>query len=40
VAIVEGDSRNIKITLPADLALARHIMGFREPEGRPVHKRF
>ncbi|MFO0832682.1 MAG: 2-C-methyl-D-erythritol 4-phosphate cytidylyltransferase [Phycisphaerales bacterium] len=40
VVIVDGDPRNIKVTVPADLALARAIMGFREPEGRPAHKRF
>jgi len=40
IVVVEGEARNIKITLPADLGLARAIMGFREPEGRPVHKRF
>lgn len=40
VVVVEGEARNIKITVPSDLALARNIMGFREPEGRPVHKRF
>lgn len=40
VVIVDGEARNIKITRPGDLNLARAIMGFREPEGRPVHKRF
>ncbi|MCE7974242.1 MAG: hypothetical protein DYG92_07970 [Leptolyngbya sp. PLA1] len=40
IAIVEGSPRNIKITLPADLALARNILGHREPEGKPAHKRF
>ena len=40
VVVVEGEPRNIKVTVPADLALARAIMGFREPEGRPAHKRF
>jgi 2-C-methyl-D-erythritol 4-phosphate cytidylyltransferase len=40
IAVVEGDARNIKITVPADLSLARSIMGVGEPEGRPVHKRF
>lgn len=40
VVVVEGDSRNIKITRAADLDLARQIMGVRAPEGRPAHKRF
>lgn len=40
VVVVDGEARNIKITRPGDLGLARAIMGFREPEGRPVHKRF
>ncbi|MFA6045669.1 MAG: 2-C-methyl-D-erythritol 4-phosphate cytidylyltransferase [Phycisphaerales bacterium] len=40
VTIVEGESRNIKITKGADLAFARQIMGLKETEGRAVHKRF
>lgn len=40
IAIVEGSPRNVKVTLPADLTLARNILGHREPEGKPVHKRF
>lgn len=40
VVVVAGEARNIKVTLPADLGLARLILGLREPEGRPVHKRF
>ncbi len=40
VVVVPGDPRNIKITRPADLDLARAILGVRPPEGRPVHKRF
>jgi len=40
VAIVEGDPRNIKITLPDDVAIARAILGLKGPEGRPIHKRF
>jgi 2-C-methyl-D-erythritol 4-phosphate cytidylyltransferase len=40
VVVVEGEARNIKITRPGDLSLARAILGLREPEGRPVHKRF
>jgi 2-C-methyl-D-erythritol 4-phosphate cytidylyltransferase len=40
VCVVEGDARNIKITRPRDLGLARSILGLKDPEGRPVHKRF
>jgi 2-C-methyl-D-erythritol 4-phosphate cytidylyltransferase len=40
VTIVEGDPRNIKITRPIDMVMARAILGVRGPEGRPVHKRF
>lgn len=40
VIVAEGDVRNIKITRPNDLILARAILGVRAPEGRPVHKRF
>nr|MCU0689164.1 2-C-methyl-D-erythritol 4-phosphate cytidylyltransferase [Phycisphaerales bacterium] len=43
IAIVPGDVRNIKITRPDDLALARSILNIRAPEGgslRPAHKRF
>jgi len=40
VIVVEGEARNIKITTPEDVAVARAIMGFKEPEGRAVHKRF
>lgn len=40
VAIAPGDPRNIKITTPNDLTLARAILGVKAPEGRPTHKRF
>lgn len=40
VVVIPGDERNIKITRPADLRLARAILGLREPEQREVHKRF
>lgn len=40
VLAVEGDRRNIKITRPADVRLARSILGLRPPESRPTHKRF
>ena len=40
VYAVPGDPRNIKVTVPADIALARAILGYRAPQGRPTHKRF
>lgn len=40
VVAVDGDARNLKITLPPDLDLARAVMGVRAPEGRATHKRF
>lgn len=40
ITVVEGDVRNIKITAPEDVRLARAIIGVRAPEGRAVHKRF
>lgn len=40
VVVIDGEARNIKVTTPADLSLLRAILGVREPDGRPVHKRF
>lgn len=40
VVVVEGEARNIKVTHPGDLSLARAILGLREVEGRAAHKRF
>ncbi len=40
VLVVEGDVRNIKVTFPADLTLARAILGLRPPAEREAHKRF
>lgn len=40
VVVVEGDARNIKITHPGDLSLARAILGAKPPDGRAAHKRF
>lgn len=40
VTVIEGDARNIKITRPADLHLARTILGVRGPDQRSAHKRF
>jgi len=40
VLVVDGELRNLKITVPADLALMRTMLGMKAPDGRPVHKRF
>lgn len=40
VFVVEGEARNIKVTLPEDVTLARALMGFAEPAGKAAHKRF
>lgn len=40
VMVVEGDPRNVKITVPRDLPLIRAILGSRPPKGRETHKRF
>lgn len=40
VAVVEGEARNIKITLPGDVALARSILHVAPPAQREAHKRF
>ena len=40
VVIVDGDVRNIKITRPADLTMARVIGNFKAPQDRPAHLRF
>ncbi|MFZ4721752.1 MAG: IspD/TarI family cytidylyltransferase [Phycisphaerales bacterium] len=40
VVVVDGEFRNLKITVPADLSLMRTMLGMKSPEGRPVHKRF
>jgi 2-C-methyl-D-erythritol 4-phosphate cytidylyltransferase len=40
VVVVPGDPTNIQITTPADLTLARHILGVSAPDQRPAHKRF
>lgn len=40
VVVVPGEPTNIKITRPADVVLARAILGYRAPEGRPTHKKF
>jgi 2-C-methyl-D-erythritol 4-phosphate cytidylyltransferase len=38
--VVAGEGRNLKVTVPADLALARAVLGLRGPEGRPAHLKF
>lgn len=40
VAVAAGDVRNIKITRPDDVTLARAILGVRPPESKPAHLRF
>jgi 2-C-methyl-D-erythritol 4-phosphate cytidylyltransferase len=40
VIVIEGDPRNIKITRPIDLSLARAILGVKGSDGRAAHKRF
>ncbi len=40
VVVVPGDARNIKITLPSDVVLARAILGTRPPAEKPAHLRF
>jgi 2-C-methyl-D-erythritol 4-phosphate cytidylyltransferase len=40
VLVVDGEFRNLKITVPEDLSLMRTMLGMKSPDGRPVHKRF
>jgi 2-C-methyl-D-erythritol 4-phosphate cytidylyltransferase len=40
VLVVEGDPRNLKITSPDDLALARAILSVAPPPERAAHLRF
>ncbi len=40
VYLIEGDSRNIKVTTPSDYKLIRSILGVRGESERPAHKRF
>jgi hypothetical protein len=40
VVAITGDPRNIKITYPSDVELARAILGVKAPEGRATHKKF
>jgi len=40
IVVIDGEARNIKITYPADVDLARAILGVKAPEGRAAHKKF
>lgn len=40
VHVVAGDARNIKLTVPSDLELARAILRVGPPKERAAHKRF
>jgi len=40
VYVVEGDSRNIKVTTPEDFKLVKAILGVKGAQERPAHKRF
>jgi len=40
VVVVEGESTNVKVTLPADLTIVRAVMGFREADGKTAMRRF
>ncbi|MCE9618902.1 MAG: 2-C-methyl-D-erythritol 4-phosphate cytidylyltransferase [Planctomycetes bacterium] len=40
VLVVDGEFRNLKVTIPDDLRTIRLLLGIAAPEGRAVHKRF
>ena len=40
VLVVDGEFRNLKITVPEDLAVMRALLGMKAAEGRAAHKRF
>ena len=40
VHLINGDSRNIKVTTPNDYKLVKSILGVRGERERPIHKRF
>lgn len=40
ITMVEGDERNLKVTTPQDLAIAKAIAGLKGDAGKPAHKRF
>ena len=40
IHLIEGDSRNIKVTTPDDLVNVKAMLGIKGKSARPVHKRF
>jgi len=40
IHLIEGDSRNIKVTTPDDLVNVKSMLGIKGERVRPVHKRF
>ncbi len=40
VLVVDGEFRNLKLTVPDDLAVMRAMLGMKAAEGRAAHKRF
>lgn len=40
VLVVDGEFRNLKLTVPEDLAVMRALLGMKAAEGRAAHKRF
>ena len=40
VHLVQGESRNIKVTTQSDLALVKALLGVKAPQGRSSHYRF
>jgi 2-C-methyl-D-erythritol 4-phosphate cytidylyltransferase len=40
VVVVPGDVRNLKITRPEDLVVARSVLGVKAPEAKAAHLRF
>jgi 2-C-methyl-D-erythritol 4-phosphate cytidylyltransferase len=40
VFVVQGERRNIKLTVPEDIHLIRSILHLKGPDSRPTHKRF
>ena len=40
VLVVDGEFRNLKLTVPEDLVVMRAMLGMKAAEGRAAHKRF
>ena len=40
VYLIQGDSRNMKVTTPSDYKLMKSILGVKGEQERPAHKRF